>query len=332
MVNIRGALKVLLPLAVVSAVVIPIRAATAAQCSLPKTGTLALTDVPAGTSVTNCHAAGRVLRLGDDGLVIPEPGHGVGGASVSATGAEEIFQVYVSKEGKISYPEPTEFKTGGSSAATSDRTSAAVTAAPSACSDGAYSLTGTEMFSQPYKWYIGDGGMPGSLSQANAQKAFADAINNITGSYNDCGYTDQVSATSQYMGTTTYESDMTAANTCAAYADRDGKSTWDAGDLKSGTLARTCWWFVDSGQTNKQTVEADVRYNTADYDFTDHPSTCTYQYDVRAVGTHEAGHIFGLGHVTTGHNNLTMYTNTMSCDTKERTLGKGEILGLRALY
>ncbi|TCC55180.1 matrixin family metalloprotease [Kribbella pittospori] len=318
--SFRGAVRVLLPAVLLSAAVLPIgTTAQASTCSVPSLGTLTRADLPAGTSVVDCQATGRVLRVGNAGVEIPAPGHGVGVAAVSATGAEQVFQVSVSDDGRISYPQFTEHNADG----------AGITASPSACSDGAYSLTGTEWFGTKYKWYIGDGGMPGALSQSKAQAAFADVINNITGSYNDCGYTDQVSALSQYMGTTTYESDISSSTTCT---ERDGESTWDAGNLSTGVLAATCWWYQPSGQATNLTVEADVRYNTTDYNFTDSPSTCTSQYDVREVGTHEAGHVFGLGHVGSGHTNLTMYTSSGTCDTKERTLGKGDVLGLRALY
>ncbi|MEV0801635.1 matrixin family metalloprotease [Kribbella sp. NPDC050281] len=313
-------MRALLPAVLVSAAVLPIgTAAQASTCSVPSLGTLTRADLPAGASVVDCQATGRVLRLGNAGVEIPAPGHGVGVAAVSATGAEQVFQVSVSDDGRISYPQSTEHNAGG----------AGIMASPSACSDGAYSLTGTEWFGTKYKWYIGDGGMPGALSQSKAQAAFADVINNITGSYNDCGLTDQVSALSQYMGTTTYESDISSSTTCTT---PDGESTWDAGNLSTGVLAATCWWYQPSGQATNLTVEADVRYNTTDYNFTDSPSTCTSQYDVREVGTHEAGHVFGLGHVGSGHTNLTMYTASSACDTKERTLGKGDVLGLRALY
>ncbi|GLF95167.1 matrixin family metalloprotease [Streptomyces yaizuensis] len=79
--------------------------------------------------------------------------------------------------------------------------------------------------------------------------------------------------------------------------------------------------------------EADVRYNTADSLFTDRPTgSCRNRYDIRSVGTHEAGHVFGLGHVGAGHENLTMYTNSFLCTTKARTLGKGDVLALRSIY
>lgn len=53
---------------------------------------------------------------------------------------------------------------------------------------------------------------------------------------------------------------------------------------------------------------------------------------MRAVGTHEAGHVFGMGHVFDGHSNLTMYANSFMCDAKARTLGYGDVLGLRKKY
>ncbi|MFJ6297517.1 hypothetical protein ACIQJX_29700 [Streptomyces griseoviridis] len=53
---------------------------------------------------------------------------------------------------------------------------------------------------------------------------------------------------------------------------------------------------------------------------------------MRSVGTHEAGHVFGLGHVGSGHSNLTMYTNSFTCKTIARTLGKGDVLALRSIY
>ncbi|MFG3013022.1 matrixin family metalloprotease [Streptomyces cinerochromogenes] len=79
--------------------------------------------------------------------------------------------------------------------------------------------------------------------------------------------------------------------------------------------------------------EADVRFNTHDYDFTNKPTrSCSNKYAIRSVGTHEAGHVFGLAHVGDGHENLTMFTNSFICATKARTLGKGDVLALRSVY
>lgn len=115
----------------------------------------------------------------------------------------------------------------------------------------------------------------------------------------------------------------------------DNASVWDAGTVTPGVVARTCWWATESlpGAPNPL-KEADVQFNTTTYNFTDtggSPS-CSNQYDIRSVGTHEAGHVFGLGHVGAGHSNLTMYTNSFVCRTIARSLGRGDMLGLASIY
>jgi hypothetical protein len=263
-----------------------------------------------------------VVRHNGVGLTVPRPGTAAGVEVSSASGDGGGFQIQVTRDGTISYPSA---QTVGRSAAVE----APGLASPSACSDSAYTTNDLKEYGT-YDWYIGDGGMPGGLSQSAAQTAFADAINNITGSYNDCGLSDSVGASSSYKGTTTYEADMNASGDCT---DRDGRSTWDAGDLPSGTVAQTCWWSLPSPGIKNDLIEADVRYNTRDHNFTNSPSSsCSNLYDVRSVGTHEAGHVFGMGHVGSGHTELTMYTNSFTCTTKARTLGRGDVLGLRSIY
>lgn len=112
--------------------------------------------------------------------------------------------------------------------------------------------------------------MPGGLLRTDAKWAFYDAIDNIT--------------------------------------DRDGLSTWDAGDFKSGVVATTCLLGVKNDLR-----EADVCFNTHDFDFTNKPTrSCSNKYDIRSVGTHEVGHVFGLEHVGSGHENLTMHTTAFN--------------------
>ncbi|WP_405621904.1 matrixin family metalloprotease [Streptomyces sp. NBC_01511] len=201
--------------------------------------------------------------------------------------------------------------------------------APNGCSDSTYKITPWEMMNA-YEWYVGDGGMPGGLSLTAAQTAFADAINNITGGYNNCGISDTIDANSYYKGRTSYESDINSSNQCTA---RDKKSTWDAGNLAAGTLAVNCTWYTttSSGSTT-YSLEGDVRYNTTDFNFTNSPTaSCSNKWDVRAVGTHEAGHAFGLDHAP-GAPTQTMYYAIDECDTSYRTLGKGDMKGLEYLY
>ncbi|MDI3408299.1 matrixin family metalloprotease [Streptomyces cavernicola] len=284
-----------------------------------------MADVPEGTSAIDCNLVGRVIRDQGVGVVIPKPGTGVGGAGLSITGDGDELTVEVASDGTISYPETRqESATSTAGAADPGTTSAS---AIDACSDTANSRTGHAEWGT-YNWYVGDGGMPGALTQTSAATAFADAINNITGSYNDCGLADEVGASSNYQGSTSYESDMTSSATCT---EEDGKSTWDAGDLPSNFVAYNCWHYWVASY---DLYESDVRYNTTDHDFTnDVTSSCSNKFDIRSVGTHEAGHTFGLGHATgTDHSNLTMYESSWRCSESARTLGYGDVLGLRGIY
>jgi hypothetical protein len=201
--------------------------------------------------------------------------------------------------------------------------------ATGACSDGAYKTNDQKEYGT-YNWYIGDGGMPGGLSRTDAKWAFYDAIDNITDSHNNCGMGDSVGAKANFLSETSYEADINSSSQCT---DRDELSTWDAGDLKGNHVAVTCSWTWPQPGIKNDLREADVRFNTRDQDFTNKPTSgCSHKYDIRSVGTHEAGHVFGLGHVGSGHENLTMYTNSFTCTTKARTLGKGDVLALRSIY
>ncbi|MGV9902351.1 hypothetical protein ACWDU8_07650 [Streptomyces sp. NPDC003388] len=64
-----------------------------------------------------------------------------------------------------------------------------------------------------------------------------EALYNITESNNNCGYSDQVGAhRANFLDYTSFEADVNNSNQCTS---RDGLSTWDAGDLKSDTVAIT---------------------------------------------------------------------------------------------
>lgn len=314
---VGGTAVVVTTCAALAVAITPVSAAPG--CGLPATGELSVRQIPVGLSAVECGLVGRVVTEGGVGVTIPEPGTAVGVEALRADGRPAGLQVEVAPDGRISFPVGAE-----------STSSVAAASSPSACSDDAYSTNDLKEYGT-YDWYIGDGGMPAGLSRSDAQAAFAASIQNITRSDNNCGYSDTVDASASYQGTTTYESDMSSSGTCT---DRDEKSTWDAGDLDWGTVAQACWWAVPMPGMKNDLLEADVRFNTNDYNFTDNPgaASCNNQYDVRSVGTHEAGHVFGMGHVGSGHSELTMYTDSFTCTAKARSLGKGDVLGLRSIY
>ncbi|MET7656128.1 matrixin family metalloprotease [Streptomyces sp. NPDC005486] len=294
-----------------------------AACALAR-GELTVDDLPAGSSVPDCLAVGRVVTHAGAGVAVPEPGTTVSVDALTADGSPLGFTLAVAADGTVSYAYEADH---------ADHTEAVARAradAPAPCADGAYSTEDRKEYGT-YKWFIGDGPLPGGLSRHGARRAFEDAVATITTSRNDCGYDDTVRAKARFLSSTGNEAGIDGEARCT---HRDGLSVWDAGDIGSAAVATTCSWSRPvPGGGPEALLEADVRFNTYDFPFTNRPAgSCAHAYDIRSVATHEAGHVFGLGHSGTGHENLTMYANSFACSTDARTLGKGDVLGLRSLY
>lgn len=141
--------------------------------------------------------------------------------------------------------------------------------------------------------------------------------------YNDCGFGDQSNIASVYAGTTT----------ARASAAADGISVLDKGevyDLGCGSFADdpvvvACTLVFRAGGGY---VETDQRYDD-DSDFTNVGAPGAYDY--WAVATHESGHSLGLDHATSSPY-LTMYPEMSPDDVRQRTLARGDVIGLRTIY
>jgi hypothetical protein len=193
------------------------------------------------------------------------------------------------------------------------------------CTDKAYTLY-SNTWNTLYQWRFNASTTPSEVSQDNATSAVKDAVKNITQAHNDCGMSDKVSATQLYKGTTTKTPNEGSNSSCLG---SDGTSVVAFGDLASTDLAFTCWWT-----SGNHTVEADIRLNKVEFSWVVNigPS-CVTKYSVEAVATHEFGHAFGLGHVSELlHGSLTMSPVILPCQSSEKTLGKGDVLGLEAHY
>lgn len=193
------------------------------------------------------------------------------------------------------------------------------------CNDGARSFTGFH-WETPLEWWFNASTSP--LNVAAVESALVEGTKGITRSRNSCGLDDQVSATQVYKGRTSTATQIRNDGTCKAAGD--GKNVVGFSDLPRGVLAVACTYATAEGVA----VESDIRFNKVDHAWTTSPSSsCTKRFDIQAVMTHERGHTFGLGHVgEADHGALTMSTKIGPCDTSPRTLGKGDVLGLRDLY
>lgn len=93
-----------------------------------------------------------------------------------------------------------------------------------------------------------------------------------------------------------------------------------------GTLAAQYAW-----SSGGKIIETDGGYNTA-VTFSTNGASGTY--DLQGIAAQEFGHGFGLGHSSTSSSSacLTMYPYGSSGDTSKRTLGSGDIAGIKARY
>ncbi len=319
-----------------------VRAERSGHACVLAPGELTVDDLPAGSSVTRCGAVGRLVTHGGAGLTVPEPGMKVSVDSLTADGSTHGFTLAVAADGTVSYGyddhdgrrddgrRDDNGRDALGRANAKPRASAGSRAnAPAPCTDTAYAVADRKEYGT-YEWFVGDGPQPGDLPRRQVRMAFEEGITAIIRGRNVCGLADTIRARARFLAATGREAGIDHLARCT---HRDGLNVWDAGDLSSDSVATTCSWSRPVSRGPDRLIEADVRFNIHDYTFTDDPTgACDDAYDIRSVATHEAGHVFGLGHVGSGHDNLTMYPSSFACSATARTLGRGDVLGLRSIY
>jgi hypothetical protein len=266
--------------------------------------------------------SGAALRPGDRveidgvGLIVPPPGTGVWGAALRADGEPVILGVETGLDGSVVIHR---------GPAVSSEVDGPAGRARGACGDGAYSLSGDD-WSKSYKWSFNRSSTPSEVDKDRATTAVRDAVENITRADNDCGMGDKVGATQDYLGSTNDGANIGSNSTCKS---SNGESAVGFGNLLASDLAFSCWWT-----RNGAIIEGDIRLNKTEFSWVVQiGDTCVIKFSVEAVVTHEAGHIFGLSHVSeASHGDLTMSTVLMACQSSEKTLGLGDLKGLEALY
>jgi hypothetical protein len=185
-----------------------------------------------------------------------------------------------------------------------------------------------------FGWWFNNGSTPSEVSQTAAREALQDATGNIPQVFNVSAHGDFVSATQSFKGDTTTSVDISSAGVCLT---PDDKNVAGFGTLPSNIIGGTCVW--GDGVPNPFGIadRSDLRLNKADYQWVGNIGpNCTDKMSIRAIATHERGHTFGIAHVDADlHPNLTMRDEALdafTCSNAMASLGKGDWLGLEALY
>jgi hypothetical protein len=189
----------------------------------------------------------------------------------------------------------------------------AQSAAKSSCDDGGYLKSGETWPNHRYGWRWNATTFGSDSDILRAVELGAQAWDLTKDS---CDFGDITTITPVYDGPTTL---LAGA--------QDNVNTVDKGSVASfgceGALACTGLWYDATGA-----VEADIRFSDkVRWSASGAPGA----YDYRAVATHEFGHFIGLSDLHDSPN-LTMYYATQTGSTGPRTLGRGDVRGLRQLY
>ncbi len=271
-----------------------------------------------------CPIAGREIEDGEVGSAVPPAGESVHAEVLTTTGAEEL-EIGRREDGTV------ELASVGKDAGASGG-DLAKSGSPGECSDPEYT-DGERRVPEgsPLRYEINRASTPTELRAGDAVDAIRRAGVRVANTRSNCHMGDRVPAGLIYEGETGQGANVDGFS-CA---ENDGNSVVAFGDLPSGILAVTCnWGVIRPGYDD--TVASDIEVNKRDVRWTTSPrsGSCGGMYDLEGVMTHERGHTFGLGHVSeTGHGNLTMSTNINgACQMAERSLGRGDVLGLGGKY
>jgi hypothetical protein len=197
---------------------------------------------------------------------------------------------------------------------------------PAPCNDSAYNFLGPGAHWQStLEWRFRQSSVPSNLNAGTVLDKIKKSFRNVVNSRNDCGMADRVSATQSYLGTTGLRPGISRSGNCTG---TDGHNVVGFAPLDGGYSGYTCiWWIGD------EIVETDMRLDT-NTAWAMTVNSCSAELMLEALVTHEVGHAYGLDHVgENNHGRLTMsvFIDAL-CGNQEATLGRGDVLGLRALY
>ena len=277
------------------------------------------TDLPEVVEPERCPVEGRRIVDGDVESLVPSPGKGVYTEVLTTSGAQEL-DIARRADGAI------ELDHVGDEA--SAETRAFHGANP--CSDPEYTDSSWRVTSELH-YRVNLSTTPREIRHRDARNAILRAAGNVVDTRSDCHLGDRVPATLDYDGRTSAAADIQDGSCMKS----DGVSVVSFGVLPKA-LAKACTYYKINPSDYDEVGTSDIKINRADFRWTARPNlrSCKGAYDLEGVVTHERGHTFGLGHVPEeSHGRLTMSPVINGpCQKSERTLGKGDVLGLEGKY
>lgn len=319
-----------------------------ASTSACPSSAVTIEDIADGLNAVECDVVGAPIQFGSIGSVVPELGEFVGAAAISDGGTESVLTIEVTTDGAVNayleVPEGTNTKlkqrsarrtpgrrgkgavhfsspvvqSGGTSAASKGK-----------CTDAAYTKHGKKWSGGKTSYLINNTeGLVAGVTSTQFASAIMGASYTIGAGVNSCGLSSAPKLNITVGAYTTANSNIAGAeNRCSA--TNDGKNVIDFGNLTGGTLALACWRGSGSSISS-----ADIRIDNTSRSWAAPGATCSgSKYDLQGVLTHEFGHFVGLGHTSEhGRGDLVMSPSSGPCDTTQRKLGKGDLLGLLSLY
>jgi len=318
---------------VVSAIAIALAPAAAASADEASVCSAATIDVASLEHWNRAECATRGARLAlPDGRMadIPDPGWIVTASYVTARGHRPAPDLTIARSltGAVGvvigeHGAPDSYELGETSVrawierSRADSTVAAPFSTNPKCDNYSYSI-GAPRWIGAFQWYRKSGISIPYSSLAGGINAMASGTGQCANLANG--------ASASYQGTTSSSPTISSSGTCQT---TDFVNTVGDGTLPAGILASTCTY-----KTQYEISYADVKFNTALYSWYTGSSVtgCSgSNYDAQGVMAHEAGHVFGMGHVSNSTLQV-MKTSSDKCETSQRLLGSGDLAGMKALY
>jgi hypothetical protein len=334
--QVRGPILLITALTLAVLTVVVVTGASSAQTKQrtydacqPGEDTITASRLPETVSLQRCPVADRVIRDNGVGTVLPDPGQSV---FVDATTTEGFQELEVTR-----YKDETvDLNHVGDESEDAQTSPENVTAAsgPSECSDRAFNLRNYKVF-VVLRGYFNPKTTPNELSRRAAVRAIRRGTADVYDTRNNCHMGDRVPDRigMSYEGSINARAQVSTGGNCKP---SDKNSVVSFGTLRSNSLAVTCT-RRDLIKGEWHTKWSDILLNKAHFKWTTRPRSRSCngrKYDVESTVAHERGHTFGLDHVSeSAHGNLTMSDRSNGpCQLSERSLGRGDVLGLARKY